>query len=154
MRDFLRLILVQPMIGNEPRQKCAVDTPGHIMARRDRQIGARIVVEADRIVETGGLRGQFTEAAHTFRTIMEPPCGTKAQGRIVARQRREFPAVAGLIKGEEDKRQARIVAKCIEQRFQFLDIARRARNIGALVRSEPFERGRIVIADMSQDESA
>src|SRR5436309_5846924 len=34
----------------------SIDAARHVMTRRDREEGARIVVEADRVVEAGGLR--------------------------------------------------------------------------------------------------
>src|SRR3546814_18272466 len=54
----------QAMLGDEACEKGAIDPPRDVVPRRDRQKGARVVVEADRVVETGGLGRHLAEAAH------------------------------------------------------------------------------------------
>ena len=61
-----RLPVGEPVLGDQPREEGAVDPPGDIVPRRDRQEGAGVVVEADRVVEAGRLGGHLAEAAHAL----------------------------------------------------------------------------------------
>ena len=53
MRHFVRFIFIDPVFGNQPRQKGAVDAARHIMAGGYRRKGARVVVEAYGVIEPG-----------------------------------------------------------------------------------------------------
>src|SRR3546814_18492076 len=66
VRHFGRLVLGQAMFGDEPREKGAIHPPRDIVPRGDRQESARVVVEADTIVEARGLGNALAEAAHPF----------------------------------------------------------------------------------------
>src|SRR5436190_1500035 len=50
-----RLVLVEPVIGDQPGEERAVHPARDVVAPRDRQERPRIVVEADRVVEPRGL---------------------------------------------------------------------------------------------------
>src|SRR6185312_13054069 len=76
-RGFRGLLLAEAGLGDEARQKRAVDTARNVVARRNRQECTRVVVEANGVVEAGRLRRQLAEAAQTLGTIMEPPGGTQ-----------------------------------------------------------------------------
>src|SRR5690606_21758253 len=67
--DFDRLGFRDAVLGNEPRQKGAIDAAGDIMARRNRKKGARVVVEAYGVVEAGRFRCLLTEAHEPFRAV-------------------------------------------------------------------------------------
>ena len=47
----MRLVLAQPMLGDETRQERAVDPPRHVVTRRYGWKGAGVVVEADGVVK-------------------------------------------------------------------------------------------------------
>src|SRR5690606_23659867 len=88
VRHLLRLILVEPVIGHQFGQEIAVDAPRHVVARGDRAEGAGVVVEADRVVEAGRLRGKLAKAVHAFGAVEKPPGRPKPQGRIMPGKRR------------------------------------------------------------------
>src|SRR6185312_6366810 len=71
------LVFGKAMLGDEPRQKSAVDPACDVVARRNREERARVVVEADRVVEARGLRRQLAEAAQPLGTVVKPPGGTQ-----------------------------------------------------------------------------
>src|SRR3954451_4661189 len=68
--DLARLVLVEQVLDHKLREVSAVNPPGYVMPRRDRAERTRVVVEANRVVEAGGLRCQFAEAAHAFRRVI------------------------------------------------------------------------------------
>ena len=86
-RDLARLVLVEQMLHDEFGEVGAIDAPRHIMPRRDLAEGARIVLEADRIIEAGCLGGELPEAPHAFRRVVEPPRWPQFEDRIVACER-------------------------------------------------------------------
>src|ERR1700693_3976169 len=49
------LVFFQPMLGDQPREETAIHAPCHIVARRNREKGSRVVVETYGIVEAGRL---------------------------------------------------------------------------------------------------
>ena len=147
MRDLVRLVLVEPVLGDELGQKPAVDAPRHVVPCGDREIGARVVVEADGVVEAGGLRRELAEAAHAAGAVEEPPGRPEPQARIVAGERRELAAVGALVEREQDQREVRLVAEAIEQRLQRAHIVGAGRNVGAHVAAEALEERRVVIAE-------
>jgi hypothetical protein len=92
-RDLVRLVLIQPVLDDEPREEAAVDSPGHVVAGGNGKVGARIVVEANCIGEARRLRRNLAEAPHAIRTVEEPPGRPEPQRRIMARQRRQLAPV-------------------------------------------------------------
>ena len=100
MRHFVRFIFIDPVFGNQPRQKGAIDAARHIMAGGYRRKGARVVIEADGVIKSRQLRRHFAEAAHALGAVMEPPGGPQLEGRIDAGERRQFTGVARLVEGE------------------------------------------------------
>src|SRR6266403_1701587 len=72
-REFKCFILVDLVLGDEPGEKTAIDPPGDVVTRRNRQKRAGIVVEADGIVKTSRLRHLLTEALHALGAVVEPP---------------------------------------------------------------------------------
>src|ERR1035437_8515861 len=112
---FKRLVLAQPVLGDQPGQEGTVDAPRHVVPRGNGQKGTGIVVETHRIVETRRLRRLLAVAHHALRTVMEPPCRTQPQAGIMPGQRSQFAAVGGLVQGEEDKSELALIAEAIEQ---------------------------------------
>src|SRR5205807_9142052 len=96
----------------------AVDPPRDVVARGDRQEGARVIVESDSVVEARSLRSHLAEAAHAFGAVVEPPGGAELQARIMAGQRRQLTRVSAFVEREEDDAQPRLVAEAVEQRLQ------------------------------------
>ena len=133
MRQFGGLPVLDAVFHDQFGKETAVDPPRDIVARRDREEGAGVVVEADGVVEAGGFRGHPAEAAHAFGAIMEPPGRAKLEAGIVPGERREFAGVAAFIQREEDDRQARVIAEAVKQRLQRADIFGAAGHVGTLV---------------------
>src|SRR3546814_536904 len=96
-REFGGFPLLHAMFGHQLSEKAAVDAPRDIVTRGDRQESARIVVEADAVIETRGLGHLVPKPAHPFGTVVEPPGGAELQRRIMARERREFARIARLV---------------------------------------------------------
>src|SRR3954451_19281369 len=67
----------EAMLQDQTRQVAGVDATEEVMARRDRRKGPRVVHEAGRVVEAGGLGGGFAEAPHALGGIEEPPRGAQ-----------------------------------------------------------------------------
>src|SRR5437588_2187263 len=103
------------------------------MTRRDRAERARVVVEADRVIETRSFGGELAETAHAFRRIVEPPRWSEPQYWVVPRERREFARIGSLVEREQDERQVALVAEAVEQGFQRAHIIGSRRNVGAHV---------------------
>jgi hypothetical protein len=112
----LRLVLVQPMLGHQPGEEGAVHAPGDVVPGRDREEGAGVVVEADRVVEARRLGGLLAEAAHALGLSWNHQAG-RASGRIVAGERRELAGIGGLVRVKRIRRQVRLVAEAVEQGF-------------------------------------
>src|SRR5690606_440458 len=143
--DFDRLGFRDAVLGNEPRQKGAIDAAGDIMARRNRKKGARVVVEAYGVVEAGRFRCLLTEAHEPFRAVVEPPCRPELERWIMSSERCQLTTVSALIEREDDDREGRIVAEAVEQRVQRTNIVGRHRNIGTDVRAKALEQRGIVV---------
>ena len=133
MRELGGFPVGEPVLGDQPGEEGAVDPPGDVVPRRDRQEGAGVVVEADGVVEARRLGRHLAEAAHALRAVVEPPGRAQLQARIMAGERRQLARIGALVEGEEDDRQARLVAEPVEQRLQRLDIIGARRDVGALV---------------------
>src|SRR6266545_4467093 len=131
-RQLVGLVLSDPVLCDEPRQKAAIDAARDIVPRRDRQKRARVVVESYRVVEARGLGRLLAEAQHALRAVVEPPRRTELKYWIVARQRRKLARVDGFVEREQNHREAGIVAEAVEQRFERPDIVGAGRDIGAL----------------------
>src|SRR5580692_8550214 len=106
------------MLGYETAEEGAVYAAGYVVARGDGEEGAGVVVEADGVVEAGGLGGGFAEAHHAFGGVVEPPRGAEFDRREVASDGGEFAAEGGLVESEEDEREVGLVAVLREQRAQ------------------------------------
>jgi len=55
MRDFKCFVFFQPVFSNQPGKKGAINAARHIVPCRNGKKCARVVVEADRIVEARRL---------------------------------------------------------------------------------------------------
>src|SRR6202012_5872057 len=71
----------QAMFDDELSEQTAIGASRQIVSRRDGKEGARVVVEAHRVVEAGRFGGRLAEPAHAFGTVVEPPCGAEPQRR-------------------------------------------------------------------------
>ena len=103
--QFRSVAVVEPMLGDQPRQEGAVHPASDVVTGRNRQEGPGVVVESDRVVKAGGFGGLLAEAAHAFGAVVEPPGGAELQRRIVAGQRRELAAVGRLVQSKENDRE-------------------------------------------------
>src|SRR3546814_20671394 len=121
------------MFGDEPREKGAIHPPRDIVPRGDRQESARVVVEADTIVEARGLGNALAEAAHPFGAVVEPPRRTDPKRGLMARPRRQLARIAVLVERDEDDREAGLRSVAPEHRGERGDITGRHRSVGTLV---------------------
>ena len=127
------LIFVKPVFGDAGCEEGAVAAPRHIVPRGNREVCASVVIEADAVVEAGRLCRQFHETLHAIRAIEEPPCGAKAQGRVVASEGRQLPAVGCLIERKENEGQSGIISQFVEQGLERVHIVRSGRYVGTFV---------------------
>ena len=134
------------MFGDEAGEKGGVDAPADIVAGRDGEEGAGVVVEADGVVEAGGFGGLLAKAHHAFGGVVEPPGRAEAKGGVVAGEGGELAGVGGLVEGEEDEGEAGVVAVLVEQGVEGADVLRGGRDVGALVGTELPEDGLVVVA--------
>src|SRR3546814_16171936 len=63
-REFGGFPLLHAVLGHQLSEKAAVDAPRDIVTRGDRQESARIVVEADAVIETRGIGHLVPKPAH------------------------------------------------------------------------------------------
>src|SRR5690606_23123015 len=115
-----RRVLINAMLRDQTREINTVDTTRQIMASRNRQERARVVVESDGVVEAGCFGGVLAEAQHAFRAVVEPPGRTELQRRVMSCERRQLTAVHRLIEREQNDAQRLAVTEAIEQRTQRL----------------------------------
>src|SRR6185503_6195031 len=110
------------MLDDEAREEAAIHATRQVVPRRDRQEGARVVVEAYGVVEAGRLGGLLAEAPHALGAVVEPPGRAELENWIVSRERRQLAAVRALVEREQDQRQRALIAETIEQRAQRVDV--------------------------------
>src|ERR1700733_8208751 len=73
--DFEGFVFVEAVLGYEAAEEGAVDAAGYVVAGGDGEEGAGVVVEADGVVEAGGLGGLLAEGHHAFGGGVEQPSG-------------------------------------------------------------------------------
>ena len=112
---------VEAVLGDETGEEGGVHAAADVVAGGDGEEGAGVVVEADGVVEAGGLGGLLAEAEHAFGGVVEPPGRAEAEGGVVAGEGGELAGVGGFIEGEEDEGEAGIVAEGGEQGFEGVD---------------------------------
>ena len=111
-----------------------VDPARQVVARGDRAEGAGVVVEAGGVVDPRRLRRHLAVAGHALDGVVEPPRRPEAQRGVVARQRRQLPRVGGLVEGEENQPEARVVPIGDEQVAQVPRVLGGDRDVAAFVR--------------------
>src|SRR6478672_6182226 len=84
---------VDDMPGYEAGEPVGIDASRQVMPRRNGAEGARIVVEASRVINAGGLSRALAKPLHAFDGIVKPPGRAESQGGVMPGQRREFPGV-------------------------------------------------------------
>jgi hypothetical protein len=108
-----------------------------VMACRDRQERARVIVEPGEVAVARGLDHRVEIAADAVEAVVEPPGWPEPERGPVPCHRRKFPRIAGLVQREDDEAKARVVAHPVQQRVEPVDPVHRARDVGAHVRAEP-----------------
>src|SRR5215467_8331530 len=101
------------MLRYEASETCAVDAARYVVARRNREKSARVVVESDCVVEPCCFGDLLAKAHHAFGAVVKPPGWSEAQAGIVSSERREFPAVRRLVKREKNDRELCFVSETI-----------------------------------------
>src|SRR4051794_28043180 len=71
VRKLMRLILIQAMLDDKLREIRAIDPAGDVVAGRNRGKGARVVVEADGVVEARRLGRELAKAPHALGAVEE-----------------------------------------------------------------------------------
>src|SRR5450759_1800932 len=114
-RQLESLVLLDLVLGNKLGKETAVHPPRHIVTRGDRKEGARVVVEADGVVEACRLRRLLAKPLHALGAVVEPPWRAQPENRIVPCQRRELARIRRLIQREKNDGQIALVAEAIEE---------------------------------------
>jgi hypothetical protein len=143
---FGRLILIQQAPADHFRQIGAVDSPRHIMSGRNGEKGPRIVIETDRIGESGRFHDEAFVAHHPLGTVEEPPGRPELKERVMAGQGGQFAAVGALIEGKEDHRQTGLVSETVQEGFECSDVIGPRGDVGPLVAAEVVEQRFIMVA--------
>ena len=81
VRHFEGLVFVEPMFGDQPGQEGAIHAPRHIVPRGNGEEGARVVVEADGVVEARRLRRLLRGNASCPQDCHETTTGARGAGR-------------------------------------------------------------------------
>src|SRR6202789_3185357 len=76
---FEGFVFVEAVFGDEAAEEGAVDAAGYIVAGRDGEEGAGVVVEADGVVEAWCFGRGLAEAHHAFGGVVDPPGGPELE---------------------------------------------------------------------------
>ena len=134
--DLDRLVLVEPVLGDQLGQHPGVDAARHVVPGRDRAERARVVDEAGRAGEARGLGHRGAEAPDRLGRVEEPPRRADVDRRIEAGQRRELAREDRLVEREQDEVEVRVGAEALEQRAQRVGELDPERDVMAGVRPE------------------
>ena len=116
------------------------------MANRDRAEGASVVVEAGQVGDAGDLHDRIEVTGDAVRAVQEPPRRTEPDGGVIAGQRRELPRVDGLVEGEQDQPEARVVPETLQKWSQVPCELGGDGDVGAEVWPEPLKQRTVVVA--------
>src|SRR6185437_10504823 len=72
-RQLHRLVLAEAVLDDRRGEESARDAAPHVVARRDRQERARVVVESDGVREAGGFDRLLEKPQHPLEAVVEPP---------------------------------------------------------------------------------
>src|SRR5438552_5505176 len=140
------LVLIDLVLGDQLREKSAVHATSNVVPSGYRKKRARVVVEADGVVEACRFGHLLPKALHARGAVIEPPWRSELQNRIVTGEGSQLAGVCCLVQREEDQGELALVAESIEQRLQCTDIFGARRNVGALVAAKAREDLRVVVA--------
>src|SRR5437773_4837797 len=124
------------MSCHESAQIIRVESSRQVVPSRNGAEGARVIVEAYRVVDPRGFGGLLAKPRHAFDGIVEPPGWSQTDGRIVSGERRQLARIGRLVEREQDQSKARVVAVRVEQLGQISRVFRGNRDVAALVWSE------------------
>ena len=91
------------MFGDECSEKPRDLAPPDVMAGRNGEQRAGVVVEARQIVEAGCFHHLIEVAPDAERAVVEPPRRPDHQAGPIARHRRKLAGIGGFIQREEDQ---------------------------------------------------
>jgi hypothetical protein len=74
---FERFVLIDSMLGNKASKVWAVNASRRVVSGRDGGKGARIVVEAHRVIETGGFGCPLPIESHPLGTVIKRICACR-----------------------------------------------------------------------------
>src|SRR6202161_365668 len=66
-------ILIETVFDDQLGEEGTIHAPRHVVARRDREKGARVVVKPDSVIEAGCFRNVFAITQHALRAVVKPP---------------------------------------------------------------------------------
>ena len=118
MGHLVGLLQVNDVSRHEVGQEVGVDPAGQVVAGRNGAEGARLIVEAGRVVDARRLHRAAPVALHSLDAVVEPPGRAKLEAGAVPRQRRQLPRVGRLVERKEDERGVRAVAVGVEERLR------------------------------------
>ena len=84
------LVLIDLVLGDQLREKSAVHATSNVVPSGYRKKRARVVVEADGVVEACRFGHLLPKALHARGAVIEPPWRSELQNRIVPGKRREL----------------------------------------------------------------
>src|SRR5579875_1945799 len=143
---FLRVVFIDYALHHQPGQPVGTDPAPEVVTRRNRGIGAGIVVKTCQVLDSRRLDRGIKETAHAQDAIKKPPGRPQAQRWIVSGQRREFTTIGCLVKIEEYQRQTLLAPEAVQQG---LEVARKLagdRDIRAHIAAKARENLRIMVA--------
>ena len=127
-----------------------VDPAGEVVTRGNGAECPCIIVEPRRVVNPCRLRRPLAVTLHPLDGVVEPPGRPQADGWIVPRERRQLAGIGGLVEGEEDEAEVKIVAVGVEQRPQVARVLGGDGDVAPLVLAEAVEDGAVVVAQRSR----
>src|SRR5581483_10050545 len=142
--DAARLVLGGGAGGDAARKPPGRAPAPEVVPRGERGQCARVVHEAGEVANSGRLDDAVEKAVDAERAVVEPPRAAEQHCRVVAGERRELAAVRALVESEEDQREARLVAACLEQWLQAARPVGSDGDVGAEVAAEARSERRIV----------
>ena len=91
-------------------------TTPDIMPRRNRGVGACIIIEAGGVVDSGRFHDKIEVAGNAVQAVVEPPGRANFERRIMSGQGRQFARIRCFVQIEQNKGECGAAAAGSEQR--------------------------------------
>src|ERR1700751_3028275 len=117
------------MLNHQSRKKGTIDATSHVVPSGNRNKRSTVIIDTDRVVESGSFGSVLAKTHHPFGTVVEPPRGTEPETWRVSRKWGKFATRRRCREWNQKKRETRVVAAARDQRLQGLPIARGLRSV-------------------------